>query len=57
MLTQFLGASGRSFGRSISGQMEIVRLNSGGTGSEWQSIEGIYIHPTELNQQILYTKL
>ncbi|XP_070509953.1 stromal cell-derived factor 2 [Chironomus tepperi] len=54
---KFLGASGRSFGRPISGQMEIVGLNSGGTGSEWQSVEGIFIHPSEIIQQNIHTEL
>lgn len=48
---KFLGMSGRSFGRPISGQMEVVGLNSGTTGSEWQSAEGIFIHPSDLLQK------
>lgn len=55
---KFLGASGRSFGRPISGQMEIVGLNSGSTGSEWQSVEGIFIHPNEMiKNKIDHTEL
>lgn len=38
--------------------MEIVGLNSGSTGSEWQSVEGIYIHPNELiKNKIDHTEL
>jgi dolichyl-phosphate-mannose--protein O-mannosyl transferase len=55
---KFLGASGRSFGRPISGQMEIVGLNSGGTGSEWNTAEGIFFHPSEiLKQANIHTEL
>lgn len=55
---KFLGVSGRSFGRPISGQMEVVGLNSGTTGSEWQSAEGIFIHPNEmLKREFEHTEL
>jgi dolichyl-phosphate-mannose--protein O-mannosyl transferase len=54
---KFLGVSGRSFGRPISGQMEVVGLNSGGTGSEWQTAEGIFIHPTENSNKNVHIEL
>jgi dolichyl-phosphate-mannose--protein O-mannosyl transferase len=54
---KFLGISGRSFGRPISGQMEVVGLNSGNTGSEWNSVEGIFIHPTEFVKHNIHTEL
>lgn len=55
---KFLGISGRSFGRPISGQMEVAGLTSGNTGSEWQAAEGIFIHPNDfIKQQNIHTEL
>jgi len=41
---QYLAASGRTFGRPINGQMEIVGLHSSGGAVHWQAVEGIYLH-------------
>merc|ERR1712212_293322 len=41
----FLAGSGRTFGRPIHGQMEIVGLNKPGSQTQWKVGEGIYIHP------------
>lgn len=54
---KFLGMSGRSFGRPISGQMEVCGLPTGNTGSEWQVAEGIFIHPNEIVKPIVHTEL
>lgn len=54
---KFLGMSGRSFGRPISGQMEVCGLTSGNTGSEWQTAEGIFVHPNEILKQSIHTEL
>lgn len=43
----FLSASGNTFGRPIHGQMEIVGVPSSDSASYWQTMEGIFIHPTE----------
>lgn len=45
----FLAASGRTFGRPIHGQMEIVGLNSPASNAQWKVGEGIYIHPTSFD--------
>lgn len=54
---KFLGISGRSFGRPIAGQMEVCGLSTGDAGTEWQTAEGIFIHPNELLQQNVHTEL
>lgn len=54
---KYLGLSGRSFGRPISGQMEVCGLSTGNTGSEWQAAEGIFIHQNDLAQQNIHTEL
>lgn len=45
--SRFLGMSGRSFGRPISGQMEVVGLPNPYTGTDWLASEGLFIHPRE----------
>lgn len=54
---KFLGMSGRSFGRPISGQMEVCGLSNGNTGSEWKAAEGIFVHPSEIVKQTIHTEL
>lgn len=54
---KFLGMSGRSFGRPISGQMEVCGLPTGNTGSEWQAAEGIFIHPSDIIKHNIHTEL
>jgi len=43
----YLSASGNTYGRPISGQMEIVGLSNSDSSSHWTAMEGIFIHPTE----------
>ncbi|XP_030374505.1 stromal cell-derived factor 2 isoform X2 [Scaptodrosophila lebanonensis] len=43
----YLGMSGRSYGRPISGQMEIVGLHNPQHGTRWTPSEGLYIVPKE----------
>uniref|UniRef100_A0A182T8L8 MIR domain-containing protein n=1 Tax=Anopheles maculatus TaxID=74869 RepID=A0A182T8L8_9DIPT len=43
----YLGVSGRTFGRPINGQMEVVGLPNPYSGTEWIAAEGLFIHPTE----------
>jgi len=45
----FLAGSGRTFGRPIHGQMEIVGINSPSSSSQWKAGEGIYIHPSSFD--------
>lgn len=54
---KFLGMSGRSFGRPISGQMEVVGLSSAYSGSEWMASEGMFIHPKQITNHIEHTEL
>ncbi|XP_040158737.1 stromal cell-derived factor 2 [Anopheles arabiensis] len=43
----YLGVSGRTFGRPINGQMEVIGLPNPYSGTEWIAAEGLFIHPTE----------
>jgi len=44
----FLGLSGRTFGRPISGQYEVVGLpNAGESSCHWTTAEGVFFHPSE----------
>jgi len=45
----FLSASGNTYGRPISGQMEIVGLSQSDSSSYWQTMEGVFVHPTEFS--------
>jgi len=53
----YLGASGRSFGRPISGQMEICGLNNPQHGTRWTTAEGLYIVPKEKETEYVHTEL
>ncbi|XP_072935707.1 stromal cell-derived factor 2 [Epargyreus clarus] len=45
----YLAGSGRTFGRPISGQGEIVGISSQyGSYSEWLVQEGLFIHPSDM---------
>lgn len=41
----YLSISGRTFGRPINGQMEVVGVSNPYSGCEWKSMEGLFIHP------------
>uniref|UniRef100_T1H413 MIR domain-containing protein n=1 Tax=Megaselia scalaris TaxID=36166 RepID=T1H413_MEGSC len=43
----YLGMSGRTFGRPISGQMEVVGYSSAQHGTKWTTAEGLFISPSE----------
>ncbi|EDV47867.1 stromal cell-derived factor 2 [Drosophila erecta] len=43
----YLGMSGRSYGRPISGQMEIVGVHKPQHGTRWTTAEGLFIVPKE----------
>jgi len=45
----FLGASGRTFGRPIHGQMEIVGLNGPSSTTQWKAAEGIFVHQSNFD--------
>jgi len=41
----YLSVSGRTFGRPINGQMEIVGVTNSYKATEWKAAEGIFVHP------------
>lgn len=45
----FLGASGRTFGRPIHGQMEIVGMTGPTSTTQWKAAEGIYVHTSNFD--------
>jgi len=45
----FLGVSGRTFGRPIHGQMEVVGLSMPDSSTKWKTAEGIFVHPSDFN--------
>ncbi|KAJ8915624.1 hypothetical protein NQ315_003408 [Exocentrus adspersus] len=44
----YLSASGRTFGRPINGQMEIIGVHSSTGSVHWQAMEGVYLHAPDL---------
>lgn len=48
---------GRSFGRPISGQQEIVGFNGIVSGVDWKTAEGVFIHPPESYNEVRHTEL
>ncbi|XP_055923363.1 stromal cell-derived factor 2 [Eupeodes corollae] len=53
----FLGLSGRSFGRPISGQMEVVGFNNPQHGTRWTTAEGLFIVQQEKETEYAHTEL
>lgn len=44
----FLAVSGKTYGRPISGQAEVVAVATAGSNYvEWQTAEGLFVHPTD----------
>lgn len=39
----YLGTSGRTFGRPINGQMEVVGMRSSSGAVHWQTMEGVFL--------------
>ncbi|XP_068905070.1 stromal cell-derived factor 2 [Tenebrio molitor] len=44
----YLSASGKTFGRPINGQMEVVGVRSSTGSVHWQTMEGIFLHAADL---------
>lgn len=44
----FLSVSGRTFGRPINGQMEVIGSGNPQHACDWTVAEGIFIHPRDL---------
>lgn len=45
----YLSVSGRTFGRPINGQMEVIGVSSPHQ-AEWSTVEGVYVHQDESRQ-------
>jgi len=45
----FLGVSGRTFGRPINGQMEVIGVSMPDSTTKWKTAEGIFVHPSDFN--------
>ncbi|RZC39126.1 MIR domain containing protein [Asbolus verrucosus] len=44
----YLSASGKTFGRPINGQMEVVGVRSSTGSVHWQTMEGVFLHAPDL---------
>ncbi|XP_058454249.1 stromal cell-derived factor 2-like protein 1 isoform X2 [Malaya genurostris] len=53
----YLSVSGRTFGRPINGQMEVVGMSTAHGGTDWTAAEGLFIHPTEKESAPRHTEL
>ncbi|XP_055638698.1 stromal cell-derived factor 2 isoform X2 [Toxorhynchites rutilus septentrionalis] len=53
----YLSISGRTFGRPINGQMEVVGISNPYSGSDWTVAEGLFIHPSEKESTPRHTEL
>ncbi|XP_037924500.1 stromal cell-derived factor 2 [Hermetia illucens] len=53
----YLGVSGRTFGRPINGQMEVVGFTNPQHGSTWKAAEGLFIMPKESKAYYPHTEL
>lgn len=48
----YCSVSGRTFGRPINGQMEIVGVSNSYQATEWKTSEGIFIHPSQPSKPV-----
>lgn len=46
----YLSVSGRTFGRPINGQMEVIGSSDPQHAADWQAAEGLFIHPRDLKE-------
>lgn len=54
----YLSVSGRTFGRPINGQMEVIGSNDGFQATEWKAMEGLFIHAREpIESKTVHTEL
>lgn len=44
----YLSTSGKTFGRPINGQMEVVGVRSSTGSVHWQTMEGIFVHAPDI---------
>lgn len=52
---QYLAVSGRTFGRPINGQMEIVGLPSSSGSVHWQTAEGVFLHAPDITAKHMHS--
>lgn len=48
----YCSVSGRTFGRPINGQMEVIGVTNSYQSTEWKASEGIFIHPSQSSKPI-----
>lgn len=53
----YLAVSGKTFGRPINGQMEVIGSGNPSHAAEWKAAEGLFIHPRELKESARHTEL
>ncbi|KAK5646827.1 hypothetical protein RI129_005291 [Pyrocoelia pectoralis] len=53
--SQYLAASGRTFGRPINGQMEIIGVHSSSGSVHWQAAEGVFLHAPDITAKHMHT--
>ncbi|XP_055542293.1 stromal cell-derived factor 2 [Wyeomyia smithii] len=53
----YLSVSGRTFGRPINGQMEVVGVSNPYSGTDWTAAEGLFIHQSEADSVPRHTEL
>lgn len=54
---QYLAPSGRTFGRPINGQMEIVGVPTSSGSVHWQTAEGVFLHAPDIVAKHTHTEL
>ncbi|KAF7266224.1 hypothetical protein GWI33_020410 [Rhynchophorus ferrugineus] len=48
----YLAVSGRTFGRPINGQMEVVGVKSSSGAVHWQAMEGVFLHTPDVKHHV-----
>ncbi|CAG9853879.1 unnamed protein product [Phyllotreta striolata] len=51
----YLAVSGRTFGRPINGQMEVIGVRSSTGSVHWQASEGVFLHAPDLSARHSHT--
>lgn len=51
----YLATSGRTFGRPINGQMEVMGVHSSTASVHWQAMEGVYLHAPDVAEKHMHS--
>ncbi|XP_050497762.1 stromal cell-derived factor 2 [Diabrotica virgifera virgifera] len=51
----YLSVSGRTFGRPINGQMEVIGVRSSTGSVHWQTAEGVFLHAPDLSARHMHS--